>query len=351
VRNAARRAIRLPNVLTNRALPRILSVRVVTTVLGGLFLLIALLRAAEQEPDWQVRIQRAHELRRAGSLISAESELRHALQSARRDGEDGVAAARVYGELGSFYVSIGKIGEAEHMLQRSLAIWKLRLGPEDPMLTRPIHALAALYLELSDLKKADQLEIPAWAERLEARAPHGVDYAHLLEDLGALYSLRGDFPRAEQSLLMAIEIFEPGSTERAIALNNLGVACLDVKRYEEASKWLSKSLEIWQSFGSASGLNSTLTEHSLAVAFHKAGHPLQAAPLFAQAAVEADRYFGPTSVRTASVIKSYAEFLRDVNRKGEAKKLEERVRAIMADQISTLPLWGTVDAGLSLRAR
>src|SRR5207248_7072695 len=103
------------------------------------------------------------------------------------------------------------------------------------------------------------------------------DYAHLLEDLGALHSLRGEFSEAAKDFRKALEIFDDGTTEQAVALNNLGMACIDVGRFEEATGYLSRALKIWETFGDASGLNTTVTEHSLAVADVRVGKTALAA--------------------------------------------------------------------------
>jgi len=304
---------------------------------------------------WSRHVTTAQELERQGDIVHAETEFRLAASEAQRSGTDPAAYASVLDAMGVFYDDIGKFVEAEQYLTRSLAMWRSVLGSEHFAIARVVDRLASLYLETNQIGKVERLDLGYWVHLVEAHDPASYDLVQLLERLGTLQALRGQHLESDRFYQRALDIVQQRgaarSIEEAVALNNLGLACLRAHRYDAAIEHLTVALEIWKQIRGPDDRNTGLTSHSLAMAYEATGEFDKAEPLVKQALSIAEKSFGPTSLRTASVLDTYARFLRERKRKPEAKKIEARVRQIVADAGPSLPSRQMVDVTeLSLRS-
>ncbi len=303
---------------------------------------------------WNGHVKAAQELERQGNIPGAEIEFRLAAAGAQRNGSGSAAFANALDAMGVFYDRIGNFVEAENCLTRSLAIWRSLLGAEHAAIASVINQLAALYLETGQIAKAERLDLESWIHRAKANDPTGYDRIHLIEHLAALQSMRGQFVESDglyrQALDLLMERGASRSAEQAVALNNLGVVCLRSRRFDAAIEHLSRSLEIWTEVRGPGAPNTGMTSHSLAIAYQAVGRYDEAEPLLKKALAIAEKSFGPTSLRTAAVLDSYARFLRERKRTSEARRMESRMRQIMAEAGPGLPSRHTVDVTeLSLR--
>jgi len=318
------------------------------------------LRLLAQAPaatgSWSRHLAAAQGLELQGDRVRAEAEFRLAAAEAQRNGSESAAYANVLDRMGVFYDDIGNFAEAERCLSRSLAIWRNLLGTQHVAIARVINRLAALYLETSQVGKAERLDLESWIHLVETNDPQSRDLIPLLENFGTLQSLRGQFPESDRLYQRALDLVtERGasqSAEHAVVLNDLGVACIRSKRYDAAIEPLTAALEIWKQIQGPDGRNTGMTSHSLAIAYEATGRFDEAERLLKHALSIAEKFFGSTSLRTASVLETYARLLRDRKRKPEARRMEARVRQIVEEGGPSLPSRQVIDVTeLSLRGR
>jgi tetratricopeptide (TPR) repeat protein len=306
-------------------------------------------------PTWSQHLAAAQEQERAGNLVRAQLELDRALGDARATG-DSVAVAQVLDQMGAFDDHIGHFVEAESRFEDSLAIWRKRLGRDHIALVRVINHMAALYLETGQLGKAERLDLSQWQERVEASNPVSDDLLPLLQNVATLDSMRGRFTEALKRFQEALNLMQRrgrcGSAEHAVTLNNLGLACLRAKHFDSAIQHLSISVALWEKLRGADTVNVGLTGYNLALAYEAAGRVTEAEPEMRRALAISEECLGPASLRTGEVLRSYAQVLRKLHRKAEAKEIGARADRILRGQAHEEPARHVVDVtDLSFRPR
>jgi tetratricopeptide (TPR) repeat protein len=273
-----------------------------------------------------------------------------------RAANDSSAVAHVLEEMGAFDDGIGHFSEAESHFRDSLRIWCERLGPEHPSLVRVINRLAAVYLETGQPGKAERLGLTQWRERVEAANPSSDDLLPLLQNLATLDSIRGRFTEALNRFQQALNLVERrrgyGSAEHAATLNDLGLACLRAKQSDSAIQHLSLSVALWEKLRGPEALNVGLAAYNLGLAYESAGCQGKAEFQMRRALAISEKSSGPASLRTATILQSYAQLLRKLHRKAEAKKISARADRIFQEQAGQAPAANVVDVtDLSFRPR
>ena len=166
-----------------------------------------------------------------------------------------------------------------------------------------------------------------------------------LDNLSSIYRRRGQLDtaldlsgRAEQIARKAFGDQHPLACLRA---NKLAVLYVDLGRLPEAEALLRRVLEIQlQGLGEDSPDVAATMANLAAVSFRR-NLPVEAAALYRQALLILERS-RPNDEKLVTVLSNYAWLLRQTGRRGEAKKLEARARAISVTHRSD---WGhyTVD--------
>lgn len=305
-------------------------------------------------PDWRRHIDAAQKLERSGDLDGAERELTSALSAVGHTAGGDAPLAQVLDAMGSYYDDIGKFSEAEQCWTESLALWSRILGPSHIALNRVVNRLATLYLETHQLAKAERLNLEEWAPRLEQEEPASVDLREFLESLGQFYFLQGDVPKAETAYSKALHLTLDADGSETVAsvyvLNNLGLMHFEARHYDAAVGYLLRAVRVWDKFRASDGLTAAAPRHTLAEVYLAMGQYSEAGPLLTQALEIAERSCGPTSLRTAAILKSYARFLRAEHRNRDAKRIEERVETIRRTALRAGPSRAVLDIReLSLR--
>jgi CHAT domain-containing protein/Tfp pilus assembly protein PilF len=121
----------------------------------------------------------------------------------------------------------GKLDDALPLAERSLAIREKELGPEHPDVATSLFSLANIYSDKGDFPKAEEFYLHALDVRKKALGPEHVSVSAILNNLGILYKDRGDYAKAETFLQQALDIrektLEPDHLLIASVLNNLAV--------------------------------------------------------------------------------------------------------------------------------
>jgi tetratricopeptide (TPR) repeat protein len=298
-------------------------------------MIIGLLSAgAQPESSWNRHLRDAQELHRLGNTDEARREFQLALAEAHTIDGDSGPTAQVLSAFGVFESDLGNFAEAEDRLRQSLAIWSRRLGPEHFALAREINHLAAVYIESGQIGKAERLGLETWWGRIESNPQAAQDRLPLLENLAMLDGLRGRAAQGELRLQQALALASAAGvpkTERAVVLNNLGLISLRMSRPDSAISCLIESLGLWKDLRGPDDGNVAVTTHALGLAYAAAGRSQEAESAFKQAVRISEETFGPASIRTAAVLESYAELLRKLHRKSEAKQMSARAGGILRE--------------------
>ncbi|MCK4464940.1 MAG: tetratricopeptide repeat protein, partial [Bacteroidales bacterium] len=151
-----------------------------------------------------------------------------------------------YSNLGYIYNQTGDLTQAEKYFKKTLEIRKRILNPGDLRFASPLSNLGAVlttharYDEAERyLEKSKNIYIQEYGEN------HFV--GHVYNNLGIIYSIRGDYSKAlsyyERAIQLLIQI--PGTYKNVIpdTYNNLGSIYLKMKDYEKALDWFLKSVE------------------------------------------------------------------------------------------------------------
>ncbi|MBF0247657.1 MAG: tetratricopeptide repeat protein, partial [Alphaproteobacteria bacterium] len=172
-------------------------------------------RAAEVLPDGAARA-RVEALGGAGAAYfhlahyaACESALLEAkgLAEAHLDDKEP-AFALILNNLAQLYRATNRLGEAEPLTRRALAIDEAAFGPDHPKVARDLNNLAALYRATNRLAEAEPLMRRALAIDEAAFGPDHPKVARDLNNLAALYRATNRLAEAEPLMRRALAIDE-----------------------------------------------------------------------------------------------------------------------------------------------
>lgn len=166
--------------------------------------------------------------------------------------------AHTESHLGFLYTRQRLWDKARQCLERACALW--RAMGDNHGLMRGFINLSALYLEM---------EMPDQALLCLEKALHQAELTGEEAEIGAIYEsmgiahrLKGKGAKAETYIRRAEAIFRRFSNivELARVWNNLGMACLDQGKWQEAGWYLNAALEMWRDLNNRDGEIRTLMD-------------------------------------------------------------------------------------------
>jgi serine/threonine protein kinase/tetratricopeptide (TPR) repeat protein len=197
--------------------------------------------------------------------------------------------AEILQTMGTTYRGVGEPGLSVAFLQRSAALSRQHLGPDDPTTLTTLSNLARAYLAAG--KPADAIR--------------------LLEQLGVVDEKR-------------LGLHHPDTLN---TLHNLAIAYGDAGKLAEATHLLE---QIKEPCVKRLGLEHTETLavlHNLAVTYHEAGRLADAIGLLERLRIALEKKNGPGHPRTRSTVNALALAYKDSGKPTEAIRLFEQLRA------------------------
>lgn len=277
------------------------------------------------------------QLRAQGRYAEARQAIDALLRDTQRVPPESHLAAVVLDELGMNEGNLGNYGEGETAFNRALAILH-GSAADDPALSSVKIHLAELYLAEWRPADADPLLRQASAALRSAAPTDRVALAAAYNDLAVACVMLRKHQEAETLLrqaqaLIAAE-FGPDDPMVANSLVPLAGALLAQRRYDEA---VTVAEQAWHNLQSAS---ASVAEPDLAgvlnvlsVVYFHAGRTAEAESYGRQAVARAEAVLGPRHPRLGLYLANYAAILKRMGRKDQAKEMQHRADAILA-QIS-----------------
>ena len=180
-----------------------------------------------------------------GSPCDAEHHFRNALAIRLRSvdaGDETVAHIHYY--LGRCSYECGEFRSAENAYQECLDIYDRECHPEDAFLATVLDSYASLNHDRDRFETAESLLKRSLFIRLCVLEAYDPDIAESLNHLGWLYSQRGDFGRAENLFICALDIwitnFGMEHATIAMCLENYAFVLERTGRRKEACQVLTR---------------------------------------------------------------------------------------------------------------
>lgn len=219
------------------------------------------------------------------------------MQIERMRGPFDPAVAQSLNDLGALYRSLGRYSRAIDVLERAVEI--LDRNPPQKFACTLLNHLGNTYYDLGEYAKADLIVRRALAIAESGSFEDRSDLGYILSSLGRGYVLRKQNVEAEAASRKAVLVFADtlGSRhpEYALALTNLALVCHRQRRFREALPLLESAVDILE------------------------------------------RSFGREAPFLASTLHLYAEVMKALGRKFEARQIVRRARSVAR------PAAGTVD--------
>ena len=203
------------------------------------------------------------------ALLRAKDVLDHVLP------ENDLQRVNVRTELGSLLIAQERYGEAEKLYQSALEL--------EPKLTRPatgwrssvLAYLGLVYREQGRLAEAEQLVSEAVTLEEAAGAERTAFLGQRLTELASIFRRQNRYKEAEAALLKTLAIEQPPS-DRATALNVLGVVYSTTEQYNKAETVLIEALEIRRKLLPSNSFFTAETIGNLAAVDSSRGHHAEA---------------------------------------------------------------------------
>ena len=306
-----------------------------------------------QEP-FAARLRSARDLQHSGDYAGAEQILLRALKDPASFGPDDLRSGIVLHELGLTYHSMGRYPEAERCYRGAIERWKRIGGGDGRALAQSTRCLAALYLDTGQNAKAERLDLPALATRLQTAAPGSAVLAGLTGTLGALALAQGRFTESEAGFQKALRLWEqiaPDSLESMQILNNLGLLYEKTARFDDALRAYQRALRVSQrTLPSGHPESVQLLANLGALKFQMLG-PREAQPFYREALVIAEARLGTNHPLLGAILRNYAVVLRQLGQGSQARACERRAREISQLSRDRDPRKYTVDVSELPRTR
>ncbi len=245
--------------------------------------------------------------------------------------------ATALANLGAIAQDTGEYLEAENLYRRAILLLTEQYGPGALELAEPLHELAGLYIERRDFTKADRTLQRVLAIQNHHLGPANAT-ARTANSLGLLSQHLRDHEAAEEHYLRAAAMTEAAGPAndpvRAAITHNLACLYGETGRTEQAEALLGEALGIWrESFGEdhppyAKALMNLGVLQLRSGRFRDAGRALQ------KAVAVAEKAYGPRHPEVGLALERYAEVLRKLRRKDDARRTARRAREILAGHSS-----------------
>jgi tetratricopeptide (TPR) repeat protein len=239
----------------------------------------------ENNDDLTALYRRAVELKRNsnyGDALRVADELESRIAS--RLGTNNASYALALSLKGELLLSQGRLGEAESLNRRSLAIREKVSGPDDRAVADSLYGLASVYLRQARYEEAAALYKRALAIWEKTLGPTHSRVGMVLENLASIDLFQGRYANAEALYKRAIAIAEKnlGTDHLDVAKSRDNLALLYFKqgRYRESEELYRFNLAIEEKFLGPlhPGLAPALS--NLALVFDQQGRYREAEELF-----------------------------------------------------------------------
>jgi serine/threonine-protein kinase len=240
--------------------------------------------------------------------------------------------ARMMNVMGNIYRSLALNPEAIALLEPSLALRRLQLGPTHPDVAKGAQQLAlALY---NSGRSDDALPLYEEALRIQETVPAraGDDLAATLSGLGLLHRRAGRLDQARDLLERAVRVREgalgPHAPSLATMLNNLGLVYTTRYDLPQARAALERAVAIHERNRGPDHPLVASSLSNLADVLRLQGDLEGARARQERAVAVVNKAFGPGHRETATTTNAYGMVLFDMKRYDEARLQFERAIAI-----------------------
>jgi tetratricopeptide (TPR) repeat protein len=296
--------------------------------------------------DLAERLAVADQQERGGDYAAAEKVLVEALRELDTSPEGELARGVIMNNLGSIYHCLDQDAKAESCYRRSIEIHERILGVDHRRTLRAYLNLALHYVETGQPASAKRLGLKSLIERHDSLPGIDADRARLLNVIGVMKKLEGNYTEAEKYCRETLAIWnrlDPEGAETMRALNNLGIVYLESGRAPEGFASYQRALAIGEKvLGPTHPVLITLIANTGAAVFLAKG-PAEAEPYYRRALDIGETTLGPQHSLIAKIMLHYAAILERMNRKAEAKAIRQKARATMAAARTTAPGRHTIE--------
>jgi len=290
--------------------------------------------AAADTSSAATQLAEGRQLRAQGRYAEAREVVNAVLNDEQRVRPDSRFVAVILDELGMDENNLGNYRESEMAFNRSLAILHTS-ALDDPAATGARIHLAELYLSERRAADADPLLRRAAAGLQSSAQPDCKALAAAYDDLAVACVMQRKHQEAETLLRQAQALLEaelgPDHPMLANSLVPLAGLLLAEHRYSEA---VVPAERAWHNLQSASAgvaepdLATVL--NVLSVVYFRAGHTAEAESYGRQCIARAEAVFGPQHPSLGLYLANYAAILKQMGRKSQAKGIQQRADAILA---------------------
>jgi tetratricopeptide (TPR) repeat protein len=299
--------------------------------LGFLLLPLLYLQAATQEDDaaWDRRFAEAQQFREQNRSAEAARLFEECVRAAEQFPQLDRRRAVALNNLAEAWRDLGRTREAEWAYRRALDIFERQQPGVPAMMARVALNLAELHLYLRQHSRAEPLYAKAHETLSRVLPPDHIDLAEGLIGMALMAQYDGRAAEAEPLYRRALALIERhgGSQTPYLTapLMNLAIICRDTGRSSEARTLFERTIGIAES-GSQNDVALALAQMNLAELEWKRDES-GAESRFQTALRHARKAQPGDPLATASVMRSYADFLRSRERRAEASRLDREAKA------------------------
>jgi tetratricopeptide (TPR) repeat protein/tRNA A-37 threonylcarbamoyl transferase component Bud32 len=225
-----------------------------------------------------------------------------------------------------------RYAEGEALARRALAIREAALGPDHPALPRCLRVLGLLSDKQQEYGEAEALYRRALRIRERSVGTEHPDVAEVLRDLGILYHVQGRYAEAEPLFRRALAIREkalgPDHPDVGGDVNSLAALAFEQHRYEDAEALYRRALNIRRTTLGPDHPDVAVCLVNLAVLHFYRGQTRETEALYRQALAIQEKALGPNHVSVAESLILLGDLLGSLDRKDEAEPLYRRAMAI-----------------------
>jgi tetratricopeptide (TPR) repeat protein len=265
-------------------------------------------------------------------FTKSEREFKQAVDILRQQPLHSQALAMTLVNFGTVLCADQRCREASAVISEASRIVKKNAINDPSLRVHILNVSATVYLSERQLKKAEATFLEALRISQETAAiPETVD---VYNNLGILYTFKGDYPKAVGSYTRALETtekqFGPAHPMLVTILENLGFTYIRMSRYDEAELQFTRDLSILEHTGLTATTMGLKSLYALGrISMEK--NQLDRAQSLLGRAVETGRAISARTPEMAETLELYGKVLGLLSKNSEAENLHTEAARIRAE--------------------